>query len=158
MGWRDAGRFPSSLVECFAFACTQVFDSELAMAQSNHTTTVIVGNDLVPRLSLATAKDLRGAMLLLSGESKSYSAAEILAAEGRGGTPALAAAFSVMRPEVCISPGRLYPAGRLLHLRPMQQPQMVGHGAVDEILIAQDMVSAHMPRAYLLALQEAMTA
>merc|ERR1712050_774931 len=133
------GRFPSSLVECFAFACPQVFDSELAKAQSSHTTSVIVGNDLVPRLSLATATDLRAAMLLLSGESDSYSTTKILAAEGRGDTPALAAAFSVMRPEVCISPGRLYPAGRLLHLRPMKQPQMVGHEAVDEILIAWDM-------------------
>merc|ERR1712176_808141 len=69
--WQDSGRFPSSLLECFAFACPQVLDHDLALAQSNHTTSVIVGNDVVPRASMATAKDLRTAMLLLAnGSSK----------------------------------------------------------------------------------------
>merc|ERR1719422_1219407 len=74
--WRNTDRFHSSLFECFAFACPQVLDSDLALAQSNHTTSFVVGNDLVPRLSLATVKDLRAAMLLLSSSTGASGTAE----------------------------------------------------------------------------------
>merc|ERR1719409_130171 len=69
--WRDRGHLPGVNVQCVAFACPQVLDSCLAVAQSNHTTSVIVGDDLVPRFSLATAQDLQAAMLCLNNpESK----------------------------------------------------------------------------------------
>merc|ERR1719221_257454 len=47
--WRDRGCLPGVDVKCFAFACPQVLDSSLALAQSGHTTSIIVGDDLVPR-------------------------------------------------------------------------------------------------------------
>merc|ERR1712151_925708 len=55
--WRDAGRFAGVDVQCLAFACPQILNQQLAATLSNHTTSVIAGQDLVPRLSLASAKD-----------------------------------------------------------------------------------------------------
>lgn len=157
--WRDSGRFQGTHVRCFAFACPQVLDSELALAQSNHTTSFIVGDDLVPRLSLATARDLRTAMLLLSSPASSgipsLRTAEVLVAEGRNDIHALATAYAAIRPQVCTSSGRLFPSGHLIQLAAGMTPREVGHESLDELVISGDMVAAHMPRRYLLAVQEA---
>jgi len=160
--WRDAGRFPGVDVRCLALACPQVLDARLAAAVGNHTTSVVLGDDLVPRLSLATAHDLREVLLRLwkptsYGLPSSLGAQEALEAAERGEADRLAAAHATLRHVACTSPNRLFPAGRLLHLAPGRPPRAVGHEAVDELRITQDMAAAHMPRRYLLALQEAAT-
>jgi len=161
--WRDRGYLPGVDIECFAFACPQVLDAELAMAQSNHTTSLIVGDDLVPRFSLATAQDLQEAMLCLHdpeshGLHPSLSTGEVLQAQSQGHTERLAAAYALVRPKVCTSEGRLFPAGRLIHLLPQQAPLAITGGALDELIIAREMGSSHMPRAYLVAIQNAAAA
>jgi len=161
--WRDRGRFAGGAVECVAFACPQVLDAELAQAQSNHTTTVIFGDDMVPRFSLATAHDLRAAMLLLSdpasgGLSASFGADAILDLQTRGEEDTLAAASDVVRPRVCTAEGRLFPSGRLVHLRQGEAPTLAALDEVDELHISSDMAAAHMPRRYLLAVLDASAA
>jgi len=156
--WRDAAQFPGVDVQCFAFACPQVLDQDLAMAQSNHSTSMIVGTDLVPRFSLATAQDLQAAMLcLVDPESRglplSMRKDAILSAKARGDSESLQAAYHAMRPLVCTSPGRLFPAGRLIYLRPGQTPCAISCQDLDELRISSDMASSHMPRAYFLAIQ-----
>jgi len=156
--WRDRGFLPGVNIQCVAFACPQVLDSSLAVAQSNHTTSLIVASDLVPRFSLATAQDLQAAMLCLHNpESKglhtSLSTEAVFAAQARGDTQSLATAYALVRPKVCTSAGRLFPPGRLIHLRMDQQPLVISCDALDELLIARDMGSSHLPRTYLVAIQ-----
>mmetsp|Transcript_23906 Transcript_23906/g.59557 ORF Transcript_23906/g.59557 Transcript_23906/m.59557 type:complete len:511 (+) Transcript_23906:126-1658(+) len=155
--WRDSGRFAGIDVRCIAFACPQVLSAELALAQSNHTTSVVMGDDLVPRFSFATAQDLRRATLVLSdpeayGLPQQFNTQELLAAESRGDTNDLAAAYYAVRPVVCTSPGRLFPPGRLVHILP-SGVRSISQRDVDELRISRDMASAHMPRRYLLAVQ-----
>lgn len=159
--WRDFSVFPGVDVRCFAFACPQVLDAELANAVSNHTTSVIVGTDIVPRLSLATAYDLREALLQIRspdahGLPESCGTSALLDAESRGDTQALADAHAAIKRSACTSSRRLYPAGLLVLWPPANLhagPQIASHESVDEILIARDMAGSHMPRNYLLALQ-----
>lgn len=157
--WRDNGRFQGVEFHCMSFACPQVLDAGLAAAVSNFTTSIIVGNDLVPRFSLATAHDLREAMLHLNnpvayGHDPSFCTKEVLAAESRGDTASLATAYSVLRPIVCSAPGRLFPAGHLIHLIPGRTPLVVPCETFDELRVTSDMASAHMPGKYLSALQD----
>ncbi|CAE8650429.1 unnamed protein product, partial [Polarella glacialis] len=63
--WRDSGEMPCE-VQCVAFACPQVPDASLSQALCNHTTSIVLGDDLVPRLSLSTVQDLREAFLRLN--------------------------------------------------------------------------------------------
>jgi len=130
------------------------------MAQSNHTTSVVVGDDLVPRFSFATTEDLRNVALILSdpaahGLSGSHSAAALLATDARGDAEGLAAAYAAIRPLACIAPGRLFPSGRLVGLSDPggPAPRALAQGDVDELRISADMASSHMPRRYLLAVQ-----
>merc|ERR1712070_894927 len=119
----DRAYLPGVSIQCIAFACPQVLDKSLAYAQSNHTTSIIAGDDMVPRFSLATARDLQAAILCLTNpESKGFdsnlSTQAVLEAHVRGDSERLADAYATVRPAVCTSPGRLFPAGRLIHLLP----------------------------------------
>lgn len=159
--WRDFGLFEGVDVRCFAFACPQVLDADLALAVSNHTTSVIVGADMVPRLSLATASDLREALLHIRtpsayGLPESCSSASLLGAEARGDAQALAAAHEAIRRRACTSPRRLYPAGRLVFFPGGDDPgecRTINPEFIDELIISRDMAGAHMPPRYLAALQ-----
>lgn len=170
--WRDKGRFPGVHAECFAFACPQVLDSSLAMAQYNHTTSFVVGDDVVPRLSLATAYDLQKALVVLTDpEAEAFSVPHeyrldrILEAASRGDSAELADTYAHLRPFVraihgrnisleVSEGGRLYPPGRLVELREGAPPRSIDHEDVDEIRISADMLNAHLPRRYLLAIRE----
>jgi len=157
--WRDAGRFPGVDVQCMAFACPQVLDQQLAAALSNHTTSVVVGDDMVPRLSLASAMDLREVLLRLSdpeafGLPEVFAANEVLAAEARGDTGTLEVAYAAIRRAAFMSSKQLAPAGRLIHLAPGSIPCIASSENFNELIISRDMASAHMPHRYLAAIQE----
>lgn len=157
--WCDRGYLAGADMQCFAFACPQVLDPFLAAAQSKHTVSFVVGDDLVPRFSLATAQDLRAAMLYLNnpetyGLSPSMQTQEILAAQTRGDMEGLATAYSAIRPMVCTAGGRLFPPGRLIELRSGRGPSTIAHEALDELIISGEMASSHMPGKYLRAIQE----
>eukprot|EP00928_Gymnodinium_smaydae_P057672 TRINITY_DN40891_c0_g1_i1.p1 TRINITY_DN40891_c0_g1~~TRINITY_DN40891_c0_g1_i1.p1 ORF type:complete len:699 (+),score=85.85 TRINITY_DN40891_c0_g1_i1:102-2198(+) len=64
--WSDAGRWNNAEIKCIAFASPQVMDMKLAQAMRNCTTTYILGNDVVPRLGLATATDLRDTLIMMA--------------------------------------------------------------------------------------------
>lgn len=158
--WRDSSKFESINVRCVSFACPQVLDLSLSVATSNFITSVILGDDLVPRLSLATAHDLRDAMLHLHRPQDynlddSFKIDEVLAAAERGETERLAQSYTRLRSLACTSPGRLYPPGQLVQLRAGTRPQLVGPQAFDELIVSRDMAAAHMPHRYLAALKEA---
>jgi len=158
--WRDGGRLPGVDVRCLAFACPQILDVRLAAALSNHTTSIVVGDDMVPRLSLATATDLRSAMLLLAkpadfGADPSLHMQNVLASADRGEADRLVDAYVGIRHAACTSPNRMFPPGRLLHLVPGQPPRACCPSAFDELCISQDMAMAHLPRRYLVAIEEA---
>lgn len=159
--WRDQPRFASSEVSCLAFACPQVLSAELAVAVSNHTTSIIVGDDLVPRFSLATAYDLQRALLHLRspqeyGLDPSLHMDEVLAMSSRNEERALADAYAVIQRAALTSPNRLFSPGQLVHLVPGHAPGGASQEEFNEIRISSDMASAHRPRRYLLAVQEAL--
>jgi len=150
--WRDQGSFPGVDVRCVALACPQILDEDLSRAVSNFTTSIVLGDDLVPRFSLATANDLRSAVLHINdpvahGLDPSF-ASQLLACQH------LAQLHGPLRQAACTAQGRLFPAGRLIHIVE-GRPQEVQALAFDELIISQDMAAAHMPQRYLKAVQEA---
>jgi len=159
--WRDTGRFSGVTVSCVVFACPQILDRDLSVAVSNFTTSILVGDDLVPRFSLATSNDLRAITLSINdpmahGLDSSFGAQEILSLAAQASqTERLAQMHSTLRRAACTAQGRLFPAGRLIHLAPQRLPQLAEPLAFDELLISRDMAAAHMPQRYLKAIQEA---
>merc|ERR1712232_806090 len=79
--WLAARRFPDIELHCYAFASPQVLDGRLAARLAADATSLVVGDDIVPRFSLATALDLRSAMLLLRDPEANCLPAEFRAAE-----------------------------------------------------------------------------
>jgi len=157
--WRDANRFPSANVRCIAFAAPQVLDAELALAQGNHIISLVNADDLVPRFSLATSMDLRQAMLALADPLKAglpsdLTPGSIRSADAKGDASTLGQWYTMVKSKAGSSTGRMFPPGQIVILRSGQSARRVGHDQVDELHISEDMASAHMPRAYLLAIQE----
>lgn len=159
--WLDVGRFPDTKLECYAFACPQILDRELALAQAVHTTSFVCGDDMVPRLSLATVEDLRDALLRLHapadyGLGQGLAAWELMKLDFTGGSganmPILAAAHQLIREGGARSQhGRLFPAGRIVLLpgKPSDGKAWIGeHEDVDELVICHDMGLAHTPTRY----------
>lgn len=170
--WRDQAALPPGRVmQCITFGCPQVLDAEHAMALANFTTSVILGDDLVPRLSLTTVQDLRESCLRVNDpeafqlpSSLSTTSLQARAARGNEDDMAhLAAAHAQIAGACHGTSNRLFPAGRLVVLRqaeiPSQDPHYVAlegsQADVDEMLISSDMAAAHMPARYLKALDEA---
>lgn len=171
--WRDQAALPAGRVmECITFGCPQVLDAQHAMALSNFTTSIILGDDLVSRLSLTTVQDLREACLRLNNPQAfelpvTLQTASVQAMATRGGEDdmaRLAAAHTQIMAGAKGTENRLFPAGRLMFLRKAQIPSAESHyvalegshAGVDEMLISSDMATAHMPARYLKALDEAM--
>ncbi|CAE8587646.1 unnamed protein product [Polarella glacialis] len=160
--WRDQGRFAGVELGCVAFACPQVLDQQLSEAVSNFTASILFGDDLVPRFSLATSIDLRAATLHVHSPqahglpTTALSAQEVLAAAARGDSRQLAEAHAEVRRAISPAEGRLFPAGRLVYLAGAgRSPERAEPRAFDELLISATMVSDHMPQRYLQAVMEA---
>lgn len=158
--WHDDDKYlPATSVRCMAFACPQVLDMQLANGQASHTTSIVVGEDCVPCLSLATCTDLRDALVVLAddeaqGLGSAYSAAEIQADAEAENLQALADRYHAIRERVGTADFRLYPSGRLVKHLMGQKPRFVDHSAVDEMVVTADMVAGHMPRRYLASIVE----
>eukprot|EP00931_Biecheleriopsis_adriatica_P100930 TRINITY_DN76164_c0_g1_i1.p1 TRINITY_DN76164_c0_g1~~TRINITY_DN76164_c0_g1_i1.p1 ORF type:complete len:661 (-),score=125.97 TRINITY_DN76164_c0_g1_i1:73-2055(-) len=156
----DSGRLGHASLQCLAFACPQVLDAKLAKHAEGHTVSIIVGDDCVPCLSLATAGDLRNALSCLQnpanfGLPPSIGSSSVLAAAALGDTAQLLESYAVVRQAIGQESERLYPAGDLIHLVPGLKPRRVEAAAVEELFLTRDMVSAHLPRRYLAAVQAA---
>jgi hypothetical protein len=151
--WSSENRFPRLSLRCIAFACPQVLDERLATAQRSHTTSVIVGDDMVPRFSLASALELRSALLLLhapdNDDFPSALQAEALASqvERNRGTHI----HGIVSRLAAVSSGHLCASGRLLHVS--NGVHEVEHCNFRQILISGDMTHAHMPWRYLAAVR-----
>ncbi|CAJ1400786.1 unnamed protein product [Effrenium voratum] len=137
---------------------------------------VVLGDDLVPRLSLTTARgsvqDLREALLRINDPQahelpleRSTAALQTMVARGNEDDMGrLAAAHTLVATLSRHESPRLFPAGRLVVLRkalteqdPVYVPLEGSQSDMDELLISSDMASAHMPARYLKALDEAMS-
>jgi len=153
--WHEDGvRLPATEIRCLAFACPQVLDSTLASAQAAHTLSIVVGEDCVPCLSLATCFDLRDALVLLAapearGLDLSYGASDVLATAAGGDSSTLASRYREIRELVGTAPNRLFPSGRLIKHVMGEVPRHASHHEVDEMVVTPDMVAGHMPHRYL---------
>jgi hypothetical protein len=166
--WLETRRFPSTELKCLAFACPQVLDAELVGLTKSYTTSFVVGEDTVPCLSLATATELRDAIVHVAREHEPKS---ILEAAAQGEVERLVSLYEEVRTHLGkTSICRLYPAGRILKLSPgstylaslgipvpCDVPREVSGDDFQEMIITSDMVLGHLPRRYLAALQDAPT-
>jgi len=119
---------------------------------------VVLGDDLVPRLSQATATDLREAMLCLYnpnafGLSQAFSTAEVQLAADRAEHDRLAASHGVIHGVACTSPGRLFPAGWVVQIAEGEVREM-DREILSELLVGPDMATSHMPHRYVAAIKE----
>lgn len=166
--WMDAGRFPSTEVKCLAYACPQVLDATLSASTSLHTTSYVYGEDTVPCLGLASASDLRDALVTIADPEarvrmaegadleclQGLSADDILAAAQRGDSDTLAAMYASVRNLVGSHDHRLFPSGCLVKMLTGHAPWAAEMSEVDEMVVTTDMVTAHLPHRYLSAVQE----
>lgn len=157
--WQSSGRFAHAEMRCLAWACPQVLDAELALAESGWTTSVVVGDDCVPCLSLATASDFRDAMVLLAtpevqGLDRSFRSSEIMAAADAEDWASLEEKYQAIRTMVGSTPKRLYPSGVLIKHVMGQAPFLADHSVVDELYVNSDMCAGHLPRRYMASVQE----
>jgi len=158
--WHEGGgRLSATEVRCLALACPQVLDANLSLAQSEHTTSLVVGDDCVPCLSLASCFDLRDALVSLAdpasrGLDSSFEAARVLEAAQAGDDASLAEKYRTIRQLVGSAPDRLFPAGRIIKHHMGETPRYANHSVVDEMVVHIDMVAGHMPRRYLASVQE----
>lgn len=170
--WMDAERFPLAEVKCLAYACPQVLDATFSLSTSTHTTSYVYGEDTVPCLGLASAKDLRDALVMIADpearvriaatsgfeDLEGLGADEILAAAHRGDVDTLTALYTSVRRLVGSHEGRLFPSGRLVKILTGSEVWEANFSEVDEMIVTMDMVAAHMPHRYLAAVQEVATA
>eukprot|EP00812_Abedinium_dasypus_P015931 NODE_95_length_2139_cov_354.473608.p1 GENE.NODE_95_length_2139_cov_354.473608~~NODE_95_length_2139_cov_354.473608.p1 ORF type:complete len:594 (-),score=102.02 NODE_95_length_2139_cov_354.473608:326-2107(-) len=170
--WMDAGRFPLTEVKCLAYACPQVLDPALSAVQSSHTTSYVQGDDTVPCLGLASAMDLRDALVMIADPEarvrmaegadleslQGLSEDEVLAAAQRGDADTLSAMYASVRNLVGSHENRLFPSGRLVKMLPGKEPWEAELSEVDEMVVTTDMKRAHLPYRYLACVQEATAA
>lgn len=158
--WTDSDTFAGVDVECLAFACPQVFDAGLAEAMRPHTTSFILGDDCVPCLGLASAIELRDALIRVQKPADPDSPgalglSEITEAARSYDIEQLVAIHADIRQSVGSSTPRLVPPGYLVRLAPGYRPVATSRATLDELVLHKDMVFAHLPRRYLAAVQEA---
>mmetsp|Transcript_763 Transcript_763/g.1936 ORF Transcript_763/g.1936 Transcript_763/m.1936 type:complete len:601 (-) Transcript_763:1597-3399(-) len=146
--WRQGRGFrpPGEVhMTCFAFACPQVLSAQLAESMRDCCYSLIVGDDAVPRLSLATASDLREVLAILADNdiacADDYEALKSVAQAGLGKDV-----------------HRLCPPGRLFYCGGTAEAQqlgalVVGTTDMDELVVSSDMLAVHMPHRYLEAVR-----
>mmetsp|Transcript_958 Transcript_958/g.4043 ORF Transcript_958/g.4043 Transcript_958/m.4043 type:complete len:245 (+) Transcript_958:1082-1816(+) len=145
--WREhglgTGMDEAVPITCFAFACPQVLSRDLAQSMDDFCYSVVLGDDAVPRLSLATACDLRESVILLSSDDQQQATDhDLVAAQAR----------SLLPDNI----QRLYPPGQLYYLRatvegPDNHAYLLESSDIEELIISSDMLASHMPHRYLAA-------
>lgn len=112
---------------------------------------VVLGNDLVPRLGLGTSMDLRGAVLRIvaQGTSARIISAANTAGDGGGADTILEDTIHALRGGEMVH-DKLFPPGRILHIDTGSKAvREIDQTSLAEIVLVSDMVSVHMPQAYL---------
>lgn len=148
-------------VHCYAFAPPCVLSLAEAGAAASCVTSCVLGDDIVPRLSLGHIDDLRCAIRALDEPGACSRIAEELSRaleDAEPGTPGAEA--PVQNDHVAsVRSGllaqmqnerRLYPPGRIVWL-PAEQPaaaRVVPTAAFCEMVISAQMIASHMPQAY----------
>lgn len=145
-------------VTSVAFASPQTLDAAAARAaEGQGVTSLLLGDDLVPRLSLRSATDLGAAAVRLGGEEGASEAlVEAARRQPSAGPPAMAPEAPTAE-EVPRSTPALRPAGRLVHLRggtPAVQACVADVEDFAAIRVSRSMLISHMPSSYLRALGE----
>ena len=155
--WRDEFRG----LKCYAYGCPCVGSPALCKALEPHVTSILHGDDLVPRLSIGSCDDLRDSVLRV--------------ARTQGGGASLVMSGTAREAHIrmndiratCRTPAnKLYPPGRLVYLAGSGATTSVATtGAVvedrqwadfDEMIVSWRMLSDHLPGAYQQALERAL--
>lgn len=139
-------------VSCIAFASPQVLDVAAARAaEAQGVTSLLVGQDVVPRLSLRSATDLSAAAVRFGREVGAADALAVAVAPGESGP-------RTTRPvELAVSLSTapaLRPAGRLLHSCVGSAPGKARVADTEDfadIQVCRGLIISHLPPAYLRA-------
>lgn len=138
-------------VHCYAFAPPAVLSLDLARA-CQHVTSVIVGPDLVPRLSLATTIEVKELLAALNWDPQLESDIQARSENPQADDAAFAReVLGGLEQHVSVSE-KLYPGGTILWTSvPSSASEftVVDQKGFDSIvLIGTDALSSHMPQAY----------
>ena len=101
-------------VHAYAYASPCVVDLRTARDAAPWVTTVVLGNDVVPRFGLGTSEDLRDAILRLCRDADLSYLQDMTAGVEQ---ERLATVMQMLRDEE-MSHEKLYPPGRVIHIRP----------------------------------------
>ncbi|KAJ3183597.1 hypothetical protein HDU85_002026 [Gaertneriomyces sp. JEL0708] len=149
---------PGRRVRCYAFAPPAVASAPLSQLCENFVTSIVVGDDFVPRLSLGSARDLAQVVAFFKTDAPGK-AEELIqrVALGRSTDHNYDDIHLRRRIEqACMTSAKLYPAGRVLWI----VPNATGAGALTiveveqlakvlgQILFTKDMGRQHLPGAY----------
>lgn len=152
LGWLWRPSFPSLQVYAFAPACAMTLD----LASSMHfVRSVVLGDDVVPRLSLGAVRDARHGVRALavdkSMRQEAFERAKLNSSEDAQWLTSLA-----MRLRSGMTHSKLYPAGRIVYLRRRDDgafvPEERSTAFFGEIVFSDRMLADHMPGCYASAL------
>lgn len=167
MHWKTLGYFPD--IQAFAFASPCIAPEDFAENQREYITSVVLENDLVPRLSIFSAEELRDriyklqiseeVMVEVEGAIDEFEAiqTDLKNSRDRGDFSdtiaqleqrlvAIGSELSAVYRQLCADVGvrpKLCPLGRILHLT--DDKCVVKHQKnFQEIVVSADMVTSHL--------------
>jgi len=157
--WLTSGTFVGIELQCYAYASPCVFSYSLSThdALKCAIKSIIVKDDLVPRLCHGSAFDVRGRLLNIQ-ELREKSSAEyknlvdMIKSDDKMPKSNAAAVYKLLEPEE--EPKmRLYPAGTIYYGNPLAENEEerlihLPHELLSDILLSGTMLSDHMPNMY----------
>ena len=156
----NSGTFKERQLKCYAYASPCVFSHELATHPSlKHVIkSVVVKDDIVPRLCHGSAWDIRGRILKIqhlrdTNASEYNNLTDMVNRDSGISKQNALALYKLLDPEE-ESKRRLYPAGRIYYVDPSNQDgkwkitELLATEFLGDILLSGTMFSNHLPQAY----------
>ena len=157
--WLTSGTFVGIELQCYAYASPCVFSHSLSthIALKHAIKSIVMRDDLVPRLCLGSAFDVRGRLLkmqeLRENSSTEYkNLVDMIKSDDKMSKANAASVYKLLDPEEKPKM-RLYPAGTIYYGNPLEditetQLQHFPHELLSDILLSSTMLSDHMPQMY----------
>lgn len=159
--WLASGSFRGIRLRCYAYAAPCVFSYPLASHSvlKDAIRSVVIGDDLVPRLCHGSAWDVRGRMLRLqelrADSPRQYeNLVAMVSGDNKMSKESAAATYTLLDPEE-EPKERLYPAGEVYYANPFEENEHqqtrlmhLPHEHLADILLSRTMLSDHLPPSY----------
>ncbi|TPX31641.1 hypothetical protein SmJEL517_g05052 [Synchytrium microbalum] len=144
-------------IQCFAFACPQVVDKATSKLLQSIILSVVIDDDIIPRLSLGSVRDLKNVVIWMHNNSDltvglTRRAIAIATSSHPEIQPSESQIDAGLRYEIenaCLNNEKLYPAGRVLWLMTGRIYEVVDLEAVFGCLVfSSGSAGKHLPHVY----------